>query len=576
MDSDRFKRTRRIILVRVLLAPFITIMLVCGTLVYYFASYSQAQVEAKLLDVTSEHRRQIDQFLRERVADLQLVCSTHRIEELRDQTRLADLFRNLQSTSEAFFDLGVFDEKGNHLAYVGPFELAGINYAQTEWFKAVQKRNLFVSDVFLGFRKKPHFIIAVRQEEAGHPWFLRATIDTLFFQNLVEDIRIGRTGEAYLVNREGILQTARASSGELMDPDPDYSYYVIDTSAVTSFSVRGTLNQQYLCAAGPLTLADWVLVVRQERGDAYALLFRAILVAVGIILTGGGVVAALAYVLATGQVNQLMQADQEQRRMKSQLIIAGKLAEVGEMSTGLAHEINNPLQVMKSEQTLIKDLMTELESGEPAGRLKTMEQMKDSVHQIGVQIERCSEITQELLKFARHNERAIQPVVIQEFLPQLLSTVERRARVANISLVHEIDPSLPPVLSDPGQIQQVLLNLVNNSIYALRDKDHGKVRVQAFLDDASNLTLSVSDDGCGIAPEDLEKIFLPFFTTKPPGQGTGLGLSTVYGIVHGLGGEITVRSELNGGTVFTVCLPLELAGNEVCQDKTHQQGRRMA
>lgn len=559
MDTGRFERTRRTILVRVLLPPFVTLLLVCGTLVYYFASYSRNQVQLRLMAVTSDQRRVVDQFLGERTADLRFACATHSIEDLRHRDRLAQLLDRLRAGSDAFFDLGVFDEEGNHLAYVGPFDLVGINYAATEWFQAVRERGRYVSDVFSGYRKIPHFIIAVKREERGRTWYLRATIDTLLFDELVEGVRIGRTGEAYLVNREGILQTDRPSGGDLMEPDGDYSHYVLDRAAITSFSARGGPDRRYLYAAGPLRHADWVLVVRQERGDAYAALSHAVLAAIGVIVIAGAGVVAMAFVLASGQVRQLMLADLEQRRMRTQLIMAGQLAEVGEMSTGVAHEINNPLQVMRSEQALIAELLADLrrEAGSPSP--EALEMLENSVQQIGVQIERCRRITEGLLKFARRRERSIQPVVMQKFVPELIAAIERRARVANISVVQEIEPGLPTVATDPGQIQQVLLNLLNNAIDALEGKERGEVTVRVFQEGKSTLVLSVSDDGCGIPPENLEKVFLPFFTTKKNGHGTGLGLSTVHGIVEGLGGQIRVGSEVNVGTVFTVHLPLEPA-----------------
>jgi len=230
------------------------------------------------------------------------------------------------------------------------------------------------------------------------------------------------------------------------------------------------------------------------------------------------------------------------------------------MSAGVAHEINNPLQVMKSEQTMIEDLVGDIEESDKPPDPKSLALVKESVEQIGIQIERCKQITRELLRFARKNEVSIQPVKIQEFLPPLVTMIEQRALVENIRIIQELDPGLPAVMSDPNQLQQVFLNLLNNAMYALRDKDSGQIRIGVSGREA-HIVVSVADDGCGIPAENMEKIFLPFYTTKPVGQGTGLGLSSVYGILNGLGGEITVTSEAGGGTVFTVLLPLESPGH---------------
>jgi two-component system NtrC family sensor kinase len=281
----------------------------------------------------------------------------------------------------------------------------------------------------------------------------------------------------------------------------------------------------------------------------------------GVIIVAGAVVVIMAYILASGLANKLSLADMEKKQMKTQLIIAGKLAEVGEMSAGLAHEINNPLQVMKSEHTMIEDLIFDMEKDDNPPDPETLRLVKDSVEQISIQIERCKKITQELLKFARKKEASTQPINMPEFLRQVVSMIEHTALIENIRIVQEHDPDLPPVMSDPDQLQQIFLNLLNNAIFALKDRDSGEIRVSISHEDAY-VSVSVADNGCGISPENMEKIFLPFYTTKPVGQGTGLGLSTAYGILKSLGGEITVTSELNAGAVFTVRLPLESPGDE--------------
>jgi two-component system NtrC family sensor kinase len=111
------------------------------------------------------------------------------------------------------------------------------------------------------------------------------------------------------------------------------------------------------------------------------------------------------------------------------------------------------------------------------------------------------------------------------------------------------------VVGDPSQLQQILLNLLNNALYALQGKENGEIRITSTRE-ASTVTVSVADNGCGIDPEIIDKIFLPFFTTKPVGQGTGLGLSTIYGIVERWGGQVRVSSEPDVGSVFTVRLPV--------------------
>ncbi len=555
MEKDSSRQIRKMLLIRVLLVPFIIVLVVFGTLVYYFASYSGKQVKAELVRIAADHRSLIDQFLGEKVGNLQFISSSYSTDEMKNETNLIRIFRNLQAGSTAFFDLGVFDEKGNHLAYAGPYDLAGKNYAETEWFKAVRKKGLYISDVFLGYRNIPHFIIAVRRDEGDQTWYLRASIDTFTFNDLVENIRIGKTGEAYLVNRDGLLQSRQRSGGKLMEPDPDYKDYLIDEKEITSFSVGGYFGGQDLYAAGVLKHTGWIMVVRQAANDAYAPLTIAVVISVAMIIGGGIVAMIMGYFQATSMANRLKLADMEKQQMKTQLVIAGKLAEVGEMTTGLAHEINNPLQVMQSELTMINDIIPDIEGFVKENDPENFRLLTDSVEQIGIQIARCGKITQGLLKFARKTDSSKQKIEMQKFLPEVVRMVEQRAYLENIRIIQELDPDIPPITSDTNQLQQVFLNLLNNAIHALKGKEPAEIRIQCEMKD-TDITVAVVDNGSGISTEDMEKIYLPFFTTKPVGQGTGLGLSTAYGIVNGLGGEITVESEINAGTVFTVRLPL--------------------
>jgi len=549
------RQVRKMILVRVLLVPFLIVLAVYGTLVYHFAVYSARQVRAELVRVAADHRTLIDLFLEERVADLGFIAMSCDIDALTDPDELKRIFRNLQSTSKAFFDLGLFDEAGRHLAYVGPYDLTGRDYGQEEWFRAVSEKGLFISDEFLGYRNIPHFIIAIRKQEAGKNWYIRTTIDTFAFNDLVESIRIGKTGEAYLVNTKGVFQSDRRSGGRLMATDPDFDRYVIDREAVSFFSIRTEDGRKFVYAAGHLKQTGWIMVVRQTAADAYADLSFAVIVSLVMIIGGGVVVLAMGFLQASAIAGRLKLADMEKQQMKTQLVIAGKLAEVGEMSTGLAHEINNPLQVMKSELAMINVVMSDIAEKQNHPDPEDFKALDESVRQIAIQIERCAKITQGLLRFARKSEIVLQPVDIGTFISEVVDMVEQRAGVENIRIIQELQDGVPPVTSDPNQLQQVFLNLFNNAMYALKGKTGAEIRVRT-LQDGDDLVITVADNGCGITPEDMEKIYLPFFTTKPVGQGTGLGLSTVYGIIEGLGGRITVESEVNAGTVFTIRLPI--------------------
>jgi len=543
------------LLLRLFLLPFAVLLVVCGTIIYFFTTYSSRQVRSELERIALDHRNLINQFLEEKTAVLKFIAASFGCRELSDRSRLESIFRHLQDQSKAFFDLGVFDAQGNHMAYAGPFDLVGKSYAQAEWFMAVRSQEVYISDEFLGYRKIPHFIIAVRRQENGSVWYLRATIDTYYFNDLVENIRIGRTGEAYIINRKGVLQTQRRSGGRIMEVDAEYSHEGLDRHQKAGYFTRGGMQSRYINAAVPIDQTEWFLIVRQSVGDAFAPVIFAIGISLVLLAVAGTGVTITGYWMAAGMATRLKLADLEKREMRTQLILAGKMAEVGEMSTGIAHEINNPLQVMMSELAMIQSITEDIEPVLQAHDARKIAMLKESREVIGDQIKRCSKITQGLLNLARKTDSTLAPVQLETFLPQLVNLVDQRARVENIRIIQQIEDQLPEIISDAGQLQQVFLNLLNNAIYACRGRSQPEIRIQAFQENNA-VVISVADNGCGFRPEEMEKAFRPFFTTKPVGQGTGLGLSTAYGIIKGLGGEITLTSEFNAGSVFQVRLPI--------------------
>lgn len=550
------KKMGKMIFARVVMLPVSLLLLVCAVIVFYFVSYSGKEVENKLIRIAGDHRDMIDSFLNEKSGILKLIAENHTYENLSRKDHLLKVFNNLQSQSRAFVDIGVFDSEGNHVAYAGPFNLEGKNYVNENWFQMVRQNNLFISDEFLGFRQIPHFVIAVKKQDASHEWYLRATIDTHFFNALVDSIRIGRTGHAYIINRDGVLKTmvGKDSNTGIID----YFNYIEKNNDNTpsSFFGGGLFDMKFIYCAVPLTKTNWALIVRQETLDAYFPLFMAAAVSVLIIFSGGTIVVVTGFIMASNMANRLRIANAEKKEMKTQLIIAGKLAEVGEMSTGIAHEINNPLQIIKSETAMMDECIKDIEKTDTTKINEELFTLKDCLDQIKLQVTRCGKITRGLLTFARKNETSLEEFSLEQIIPSIVHMVDEKARVENVKIIQEIEKDLPLMKSDSGQIQQVVLNLLNNSIYALKGRSDAQIRISIKREN-KDAVIVFQDNGCGFKKEELEKAFVPFFTTKPVGEGTGLGLSTVYGIVKGLGGDMTLTSEYGQGAQFVIRLPFD-------------------
>jgi two-component system NtrC family sensor kinase len=420
------------------------------------------------------------------------------------------------------------------------------------------KQGYYTSDIFLGYRRVPHFIVAITREETGKTWVLRATIDTQFFTHLVERVRIGETGEAYILNEQGILQTQRRSGGNLMDKDADHGIGPVRHEGTESFLKKNQKGEEFLYATTWLQDKKWLLVVRREEADAfrdvrsatYLILFINAVVGVGII--------AAAFYLTNSIVRRMEEIDTEKEQLGQQLVRASRLAELGEMAAGFAHEINNPLQIMTSEQALVDTIFTDMIQKGELKESQDLVDLKDSMAQIKLQIERCAKITQAILKFGRQSEPVSKDIDLVAFIPEVTSMIVKKASVNGIAVREEISENTPVIRGDPSMLQQVLLNLYNNAMDAITERhgaEGGELVIGSAPDEEGRVKISVTDNGVGISPENLKKIFSPFFTTKPVGKGTGLGLSVCFGIVDSLGGVMEVSSERGVGTTFTIRLP---------------------
>jgi two-component system NtrC family sensor kinase len=250
--------------------------------------------------------------------------------------------------------------------------------------------------------------------------------------------------------------------------------------------------------------------------------------------------------------------DTEKEQLGQQLVRASRLAELGEMAAGFAHEINNPLQIMTSEQALVDTIFSDMIQKGAMKESQDLAELKDSMAQIKLQIERCAKVTQAILKFGRKSEPVSKDIDLVTFIPEATSMIAKKASVNGIIVREEISDQTPVVRGDPSLLQQVLLNLYNNAMDAIMERhgtEGGELIIFSAPDDGGKVKLTVADNGMGISPENLKKIFSPFFTTKPVGKGTGLGLSVCYGIVDSMGGVMEVSSQRGVGTTFTIRLP---------------------
>jgi two-component system, NtrC family, sensor kinase len=262
-------------------------------------------------------------------------------------------------------------------------------------------------------------------------------------------------------------------------------------------------------------------------------------------LFAGAVCIGSALILA----RRVRRGEREVYELDLRLLQSQKLAAIGELSSGIAHEINNPLAIITQEL----DLVREISGGGPEISAADLAEVSDSLGEIGRQVDRCRLITHKLLNFARKMEPVLQEESMELVIEDMALLVEREAYGRGVTIVRDYTPNLPPVRTDVPLLRQVILNLLTNALQAT--PEGGSITLSTRLADG-RACIEVRDTGCGIPPENMTKVFNPFFTTKEPGKGTGLGLSLSHGIVTRLGGTLTVESRPGEGATFTVTLPL--------------------
>jgi two-component system NtrC family sensor kinase len=557
-DADRGSQTRYWIFL-IIGATVTPLLLVSIVILYQFYEAHQERATTHLEELVEKHKQNIDGFLSARLGDIRMLASSFSLEELSQEEFLQERLGDLQRVHEpVFVDLGVIDDSGIQVAYAGPFRLGRADYSDASWFQKAMQREYFISDVFPGLRGFPHFIIAVRSTWNGEPWILRATIDLVAFNDLVEDLRNSRTGSAFILNRAGEFQIEPPD--DLM-PDPEFLEELLAADAGDQQGIRVTqrrdpAGRRNIYLATTLKEGSWHLVYQQAASEAFAEFLSARNVTLLIIVLGGLASVAVAFFLARKTVSAIAKAEHHTQMMSRQMAETGKLASVGELAAGIAHEINNPVAIMVEEAGWIGDILEDDDWGTP----ENLQEFRRALQQIKTQGDRCKQITQKLLSFARKTDERTQEVDPYALVEETVAVSAQRAKYANVEISTVLQPGLPTIHASLSELQQVLLNLINNALDAM-EKTGGTLEI-AVKHLAGDLWIHVSDSGPGIPAANLERIFDPFFTTKPVGKGTGLGLSICYGIVTRMGGEIDAISEIGSGTEFRIRLPIEREGME--------------
>ncbi len=542
LRDKQFRELRRGLLLRLsctYLLPFVILI------IFFLIEFNSLNHESQILRMKAMAENQsnlLDLFLKERIVNLRNLIDDPSLQIPPSNRDMDQYLNKLQLDSDAFIDVGFFDSDGVQIAYAGPVELLKKkDYSKEPWYVSLlknDKRHIF-TDIYLGFRNNPHLTIAVKRREGDHFMVMKSSLDPKKIYEFMTSAEEAGDMFISIVNKDGHFQLVPSDEGNVLDSSP----FIPDAGSKLDISKAVYDDNSITYAYAWLDEVKWAVIARKRVSDEG---FRGM--KSGLIYLSAAILLILFAVIYSRSI-KIANMEIEKKITRSQLEHASKLASVGELAGGIAHEINNPLAIVASEVGLIKDIMNP-EFGLDSG-FDSIEPHLANIHDAAF---RCRDITRKLLSFVRQDDIELKQHNINDIINDLVEGFfERTLSVSNISMKLDLKDDLPDLTTDKNQLRQVLINIINNAVDAITPP--GEIIIAtSYHDDV--ITISIADSGNGISEEDIDKIFMPFFTTKEVGKGTGLGLSVSYGIIKNFGGNIEVESIYNKGTIFKIKLPV--------------------
>jgi two-component system, NtrC family, sensor kinase len=521
----------------------------------------QQSVDAELVlqteRVTSNAKRSMRFFLEERLNALRFIVNELPYYALIDNEHLAEILGNLKLGFGGFTDLSIIDADGSQVAYAGPFNLEGKNYKSQTWFTRSMESDNFISEVFTGYRDVPHIIIAVRSINAmGRLFILRATLDTQRLMDTLLSYKTNVHTDIFLTNHTGILQTPSNTHGKIFTPTrldiPEFSTTTNVIMPENEQDQAFIIGYSYIITEAVNT--PFILMVYKKKSGVMGTWLKLGKTFNWIISISCLVMMIIITLVSTFMVNKLYLADKTKAETMMKMEQSQQLACIGQLSAGIAHEINNPLALINETAGYLKDLYYF------SKERQNDEEVMENLDAILEAVSRCGTITSQLLGFVRQFDVQLSSVDVEKLINGILSFHKKETEYKGIHVTTVISPDTPAIETDRGKLQQILLNLINNAFQAI--EANGCLDITVSHPAPDQITIEIKDTGCGIPEENLKRIHEPFFSTKKDKMGTGLGLSITYGLVRKLQGNIRVESSEGVGTIFTVTLPVKMKKEE--------------
>ncbi len=538
-DYPYFRRLWNNVVVALLAVSFAPLFLVGGGMYYYAASALKKETLESLRSEVSAHKNNIDSFISERIYSLRLAARTLSLLDTNDTDRLEAALTELHAEMGYFVDLGLIDGLGRHLAYHGPYDLKNRNYKEAFWFQEAFDREVYISDVYLGFRKVPHFIMTLRLEKPSGPVILRATIDAAPFNEMVAGVTGRREGDSYLLNAEGVFQSQPRNIGSLMEQS--------GIKGIEPFEgVRVDERAGEIIAEVWLDKVHWLSVVQISRADIFAKLNRVRNAGILIFLLGSIIIVFTVLLTTNYLVSRLEYKRKSIRALDSELRRTSQMASSLILSNRLLTELKTSMANADASLAVIRDRAAG--KGNPAAISENIDHIKEELDRNRHMIDRFMAATRPPSPVP-----IITDIGLNELLDDLLDLLGSEFRHRNIRIDRQYQTDLPAIRNDSGQIRLIFQNLLLNALAAVRldgvivlSTESGQDRIQ----------ITIGHNGSPYQVEEIEELSEPLFTADQ--DGVNLGLAFSASALRKLGGSMTVRNDPGRGAFLHVEIGLRL------------------
>lgn len=548
MLRQRLQQTQRRLTRTIILSSAIPAFLVAaGALLFALAGAEQEYRRVASEEIVF-HAEAYAQDVRTRLQSaLTSLYAFAAVGQSQDSERLDSFLERTRSVHGWIEGMAVVDENGARQFSCGSPASLPPEILSSVFDARGREKGAVITRVFAAANGPARFFILSRTAAPGRAVYLSA--NAVEFSATLDRVRFGRTGEIFLVSRDGVLQTRSIMHGGILDTaDPALALDHPRSGVLLTREWKGTSMWYALSpiAANP----DWIMVAQRDEREIlqYHETWIKRFAAFGI---AGLALLAASVALAARVTGRIQRRIEEERALLAEhQLQVQKLDAISQLGVGIAHEVNNPLAIIGEEAGWMQDVLKR----EALQDVPGSDELRDSLRQITTQIGRCREITLKLLSFGGKSDGIIRDVDVNALVSDAVTLRRREASQKNIVIEERPAAGLPVVHTEPTLLRQLLLNLINNAMDAM--PGGGSIVISTRRAEQAGVVLSVEDTGFGIPEENMHRLFEPFFSTKPPGKGAGLGLSICHGILQRIGGEIFVTSTPGKGSTFTVELPL--------------------